>query len=81
LIAAQEEERVGDVNSGVFTNGWIADPCGRVLIYYASSDTRIHAAKPDIDILIDYVMNTPTDALTSAGSVKQRLELIRRNQR
>jgi len=38
------EERVGDVSNVVFTNGAIADDDGRLLIYYASSDTRLHVA-------------------------------------
>ncbi|MGD9159290.1 MAG: glycosidase [Desulfobacteraceae bacterium] len=81
LLAPLKEERTGDVNNVVFCNGWIADPDGRVLIYYASSDTRVHVAETDIDTLADYAMNTPPDALTSAGSVKQRLDLIKRNQK
>lgn len=80
FIAPQEEERVGDVGNVVFSNGWIRDPGGRVLIYYASSDTRIHAAETDIDTLIDYTLNTPSDALTTSGSVKRRIELIDNNQ-
>jgi hypothetical protein len=28
---------------------------------------------------VDYVKNTPPDAMTSAACVRQRLELIRRN--
>ncbi|MFC1838636.1 glycosidase [Thermodesulfobacteriota bacterium] len=80
FIAPREKERFGDVGNVVFSNGWIADPDGRVLIYYASSDTRVHVAETDINTLVDYTMNTPPDALTSSGSVKQRLDLIRRNQ-
>lgn len=81
LIAPQNEERVGDVSNVVFSNGWIADPDGRVLIYYASSDTRVHVAETDIDTLVDYAINTPPDALTTSGSVKQRLNLIYKNQK
>ena len=81
FMAPRKKERVGDVGNVLFSNGWIADPGGRVLIYYASSDTRVHVAESNIDTLLDYVMNTPPDALTSTGSVKQRLELIRRNQK
>jgi 4-O-beta-D-mannosyl-D-glucose phosphorylase len=53
------EERVGDVSNVLFTNGWIADDDGRVFIYYASSDTRMHVATSTIDQLVDYCMNTP----------------------
>ena len=34
----------GDVSNVVFTNGAIARANGDVYIYYASSDTRLHAA-------------------------------------
>ncbi|MBO2517924.1 MAG: glycosidase [Clostridiales bacterium] len=79
LIAPEGEERVGDVSNVVFTNGAIAEEDGRVLIYYASSDTRLHVAETDIKHLTDYVFNTPPDALRSADCVKQRVSLIRRN--
>jgi 4-O-beta-D-mannosyl-D-glucose phosphorylase len=79
LIAPQDEERVGDVSNVVFSNGWIKDPDGRVLIYYASSDTRVHVAETDVDALVDYAVNTPRDALTSSGSVRQRLKIIHSN--
>ncbi len=81
MIAPQDEERIGDVSNVAFCNGWIADESGRVLIYYASSDTRVHVAETNINTLVDYAINTPPDALTSAGSVKQRLELINRNRK
>ena len=79
LIAPQQEERVGDVSNVLFCNGWITDIDGRILIYYASSDTRVHVAETNVDTLVDYVINTPPDALTSAGSVKQRMDLIKGN--
>jgi 4-O-beta-D-mannosyl-D-glucose phosphorylase len=63
----------------LFTNGWIADEDGKVYIYYASSDTRMHVATSTIDQLVDYCMNTPEDGLTTAKSVKTRNELIDRN--
>ena len=73
------EERVGDVSNVLFTNGWIADEDGRVFIYYASSDTRMHVATSTIDQLVDYCMNTPEDGLRSAASVNTVNELINRN--
>lgn len=79
LIAPEGNERVGDVSNVVFVNGAIAEENGRVLIYYASSDTRMHVAETTIERLLDYCFNTPTDPLSSQGSVKQRVELIRRN--
>ena len=79
LIAPYGGERVGDVSNVVFTNGAIAAPDGRVYIYYASSDTRLHVASTDIDRLTDYVFNTPPDPLRSADCVRQRTEFIRKN--
>lgn len=79
LIAPEGEERVGDVGNVVFSNGWVVDDDGRVFIYYASSDTRVHLATSSVERLIDYCFNTPSDALTSAGSVDQRLALIEAN--
>ena len=79
LIGPRAGERVGDVSNVVFTNGAIAKDNGEVLIYYASSDTRMHVAATTIDKLIDYVFNTPTDPLRSVECVAQRCDLIRKN--
>ena len=79
LIAPYGGERVGDVSNVVFTNGAITTPDGKVYIYYASSDTRLHVASTDIDRLTDYVFNTPADPLRSVDCVKQRVEFIRKN--
>jgi 4-O-beta-D-mannosyl-D-glucose phosphorylase len=81
LIAPEGEERIGDVSDVVFTNGAIADPDGRLLIYYASSDTRLHVAESTIDRMLDYVRNTPPDGLRSRASVEARIALIRANAR
>lgn len=79
LIGPRAGERVGDVSNVVFTNGAIATKEGKVFIYYASSDTRMHVATTTIDKLIDYVFNTPTDPLRSVECVAQRCDLIRKN--
>jgi len=79
LIAPEGDERVGDVSNVVFSNGWIADDDGRVLIYYGSSDTRVHVAETSVARLLDYAMHTQADPLTSAGCVEQRYALIERN--
>ncbi len=79
FIAPQGDERVGDVSNVTFSNGWIADEDGKVFIYYASSDTRLHVATSTVAQLIDYVKNTPPDPLTSAACVQQRIDLIERN--
>jgi 4-O-beta-D-mannosyl-D-glucose phosphorylase len=79
FIAPMGEERVGDVSNVVFSNGWVLKPDGTVLIYYASSDTRLHVAQSHLEVLLDYVLNTPADGLRSARCVEQRLDLIARN--
>jgi 4-O-beta-D-mannosyl-D-glucose phosphorylase len=79
FIAPEGEERVGDVSNVVFGNGWIVDDNGRVLIYYASSDTRMHVAESTIDRLVDYVMHTPADGYTSAASVRTLYKMIDNN--
>lgn len=79
FLAPQGEERVGDVSNVLFSNGWIADEDGKVFIYYASSDTRMHVAVSTIEVLVDYCMNTPADGFRSAASVARVNELITRN--
>jgi 4-O-beta-D-mannosyl-D-glucose phosphorylase len=79
FMAPEGEERIGDVSNVLFSNGWIADDDGTVFIYYASSDTRQHVATSTIDKLLDYVINTPEDGLTSAASVNAINEIIDRN--
>ncbi len=79
LLGPMGKERIGDVSNVVFTNGAIADEDGKVYIYYASSDTRMHVAETDVERLCDYVFNTPKDALRSPDCVRQRAELIRKN--
>ena len=65
----------------VFSNGWIERKNGDVLIYYASSDTRLHVAASTVARLLDYVMNTPADPLRSYACVEQRYALIEKNLR
>jgi 4-O-beta-D-mannosyl-D-glucose phosphorylase len=79
FIAPKGPERVGDVSNVVFSNGWVANVRGEVFIYYASADTRMHVATTTVERLIDYVINTPSDPLTSAECVKQRSDLIAKN--
>jgi len=79
FLAPDGNERVGDVSNVAFCNGWIKDDDGRVFIYYASSDTRMHVATSTVDKLLDYVMHTPADGLRSAASVKTLCGLIERN--
>lgn len=79
FIAPQGEERVGDVSNVTFANGWIADDDGKVYIYYASSDTRMHVAESSIDQLLDYVQHTPEDGYRSATSVMTIKDIVQRN--
>ena len=60
-------------------NGWIADEDGRVFIYYASSDTRMHVATSDIDRLVDYCMNTESDGFRTGLTVERLNRLIDKN--
>jgi len=81
FIAPRGEERIGDVSNVVFTNGLVARADGAVLIYYASSDTRVHVAETSVDTLLDYVLNTPSDPFVSHRCVAQRRKLIEQNLR
>ena len=65
FLVPEGKEYVGDVMNVAFSNGWILDDDGRVLIYYATADTRLHVAVSSLDRLIDYCMNTPKDGLTT----------------
>ena len=79
FLVPEGQEYVGDVMNVAFSNGWIMDADGRVLIYYATADTRMHVAVSSVDRLIDYCMNTPEDRLTTAASVETIKQLIRKN--
>jgi len=79
FLSPQDDERVGDVSNVVFSNGWVKRANGQVLIYYGSSDTRMHVAESTIEKLLDYVLNTPEDGLRSAACVQQRIKLIKKN--
>jgi 4-O-beta-D-mannosyl-D-glucose phosphorylase len=80
FMAPNDKEIVGDVSNVLFANGWICHEGGKVFIYYASSDTRMHVATSDLDILLDYCVNTPKDRLSSNDSVASILRLIERNE-
>lgn len=79
ILAPRGWERVGDVSDVLFANGAVVRESGEVFFYYASSDTRLHVATSTIDVLVDYVLNTPPDALRTTKCVQQRIDLIRRN--
>ncbi len=79
FIAPEGDERVGDVSNVTFSNGWVEKKNGEVLIYYASSDTRMHVASTTVEKLLDYCLNTPSDGLRSAASVQTRNQMISKN--
>jgi len=80
FMAPVGDERIGDVSNVLFCNGWIRDDDDKVYIYYGSSDTRMHVAVSSIELLKDYVKNTPADGMRSATSVRAINELIRKNE-
>ena len=79
LMAPEGWEYVGDVMNVLFSNGWIADEDGRVFIYYASCDTRMHVATSTVDRLVDYCLHTGSDGLFTGKSVERLNALIDRN--
>ena len=81
FMAPKSSERVGDVSNVLFSNGWIADNDGKVFIYYASSDTRMHVATSTVDKLLDYCFNTPEDGLKSSSSVNKIKKLLDKNRK
>lgn len=81
FMAPKNSERVGDVSNVLFSNGWIADDNGKVFIYYASSDTRMHVATSTVDKLLDYCFNTPEDGLKSSASVNKIKKMLEKNKK
>lgn len=87
FIVPEGEEYIGDVMNVAFANGWIADDVqdgvatddSRVLIYYASSDTRMHVATSTVAQLVDYCKNTPEDGFFTGKSVETIKALIAKN--
>ena len=79
FLVPEGDEYIGDVMNVAFANGWIKDEDGKVFIYYASADTRLHVATSSVDRLVDYCMNTPEDGLTTSASVETIKKLIAKN--
>ena len=79
FLVPEGDEYIGDVMNVAFANGWIKDEDGRVLIYYASADTRLHVATSSVERLVDYCMNTPEDGLTTSASVETIKKLVAKN--
>jgi len=80
LLAPRDSERLGDVSNVVFSNGWVARDNGELFIYYGSSDTRVNVAKTTVDKLVDFTINTPEDGRRTSVCVKQRIDLIEKNE-
>jgi 4-O-beta-D-mannosyl-D-glucose phosphorylase len=83
FLAPHGDEGFGDVSNVTFSNGWVMLPDRQktVLIYYGGSDTRCYVARTTLDRLVNWCLHTPEDALTTRGSLDQRLALIRANRR
>ena len=81
FLVPEGEEYIGDVMNVAFANGWIADEDGRVYIYYASSDTRMHVATSTIERLVDYCLHTPADGLSTGASVETIKRLVEKNRK
>ena len=81
FLVPEGQEYLGDVMNVAFANGWIMDDDGRVLIYYATADTRMHVAVSSVERLVDYCLHTPEDGLTTAASVETIKRLIAKNKR
>jgi 4-O-beta-D-mannosyl-D-glucose phosphorylase len=81
FMAPEGGEYVGDVMNVLFSNGWICDPDGKVFIYYASSDTRMHVATSTVDRLVDYCLHTAPDGLRTGLSVQNLNKIIDANHR
>ena len=79
FMAPEGDEYIGDVMNVLFSNGWIADEDGKVFIYYASSDTRMHEATSSIDRLVDYCLNTAPDGYRTGLTVERLNRLIDKN--
>ena len=79
FLVPEGNEYIGDVMNVAFANGWIKDEDGKVFIYYASADTRMHVATSTVDRMVDYCMNTPEDGLTTSASVETIKRLIAKN--
>ncbi len=80
FLAPRKSERTGDVSNVVFCNGAIEKE-GKIYIYYASSDTRLHVAVTTVEKMVDYCKHTPTDGLTTHASVENICDLITQNSR
>ena len=79
FLVPEGYEYIGDVMNVAFANGWIADEDGKVFIYYASADTRLHVATTTVDQLLDYCLHTPEDGLTTSASVETIKKLVAKN--
>ena len=79
FLVPEGYEYIGDVMNVAFANGWIADEDGKVFIYYASADTRLHVATTTVEQLLDYCLHTPEDGLTTSASVETIKKLVAKN--
>lgn len=54
LVPQDEWEKKGFFPNVVFSNGWIKEPDGRILIYYGAADESICLAETTLDNLLDF---------------------------
>lgn len=80
FLAPEGEERIGDVSNVVFSNGAVKLRDGTILIYYGSSDTRLHVLATTEAKMLDYCFNSPKDGMRSHDCVLQRIDLIQANE-
>lgn len=80
FLVPEGYEYIGDVMNVAFANGWIEDK-GKVFIYYATADTRMHVATSTVEQLVDYCLNTPEDGLTTSASVETIKKLVAKNRK
>ncbi len=78
FLVPEGYEYIGDVMNVAFSNGWI-ERDGKVFIYYASADTRLHVATTTVEQLLDYCLHTPEDGLTTSASVEKIKALVAKN--
>ena len=79
FMAPEGDEFVGDVMNVLFSNGWIVEDDGRVLIYYSSCDSDVRVATSTVERLVDYCLHTAPDGLRTGLSVVTLNKIIDAN--
>jgi len=66
IVIRKEDKKIAAVSNDLFSNGWILGEDNIIYIYYAFSGMRIEVASSTLDQLLDYVMNTTSEASNTA---------------